>query len=318
MAPPLRIGTRGSPLALAQARETQSRLAAAANLRADAAGEIMPITTSGDRLKSKALREFGGKGLFTKEVEEALLAEEVDLAVHSLKDMPTELPSGLILAAYLPREDVREAFISSKAKTLSELPQGAKLGAASLRRVAQAKHQRPDLNCATLRGNVSTRLQKAENGEVDATFLAAAGLKRLGKLDRAASLIDTETMLPALGQGVICIEARADDTAVLESLAMLNHPETAICVAAERAFLAALDGSCRTPIAGLATYAAGELTFAGEVYDVEGVEHFRVERRAALALTDVTSATKIGLEAGEEIRRTAGDSFFEALKAASA
>jgi hydroxymethylbilane synthase len=244
----LRIGTRGSPLALAQAHMTRAALAAAQGVAEDAI-EIVTIRTSGDRIQDRPLAEAGGKGLFTKEIEEALLAGIVDLAVHSAKDMPTVLPGGLMLAACLPREDVRDAFISRGAPSLRELPQAAVVGTASLRRQAMVKRLRPDVSVVPLRGNVETRIRKLEAGEVDATLLALAGLKRLGLADKATALLDVQEFLPAVGQGAITIEARSDDARIRELLARIDHADTSTALACERAFLAVLDGSCRTPIA---------------------------------------------------------------------
>ena len=245
----LRIGTRGTPLALAQARMTRAALAAAHGVGEDAI-EIVTIRTSGDRIQDRPLSEAGGKGLFTKEIEEALLAGAIDLAVHSAKDMPTVLPDGLMLAACLPREDVRDAFISRKAASLRDLPQGAVVGTASLRRQAMVKRLRPDVSVVPLRGNVETRLRKLEAGEVDATLLALAGLKRLGLADKATALLDVQEFLPAVGQGAMTIEARVDDARTRALLAKIDHADTSVALGCERAFLAVLDGSCRTPIAG--------------------------------------------------------------------
>ena len=254
----LRIGTRGSPLALAQAREVRARLAAALGWSADRI-TIEPIRTTGDMIRDRPLSEAGGKGLFTKEIEEALLAGAVDLAVHSAKDMPTLLPAGLMIAAVLPREDARDVFISRKAGALGDLPAGATVGTASLRRQALVKHRRRDLAVVPLRGNVETRLRKLEAGEVDATVLALAGLRRLGLAAAATAVLAVDEFLPAVGQGVIAIEARAGDARVCQLLDAVNHADTAIALAAERAFLAELDGSCRTPIAGHATVSAGRI-----------------------------------------------------------
>ncbi len=246
-----RIGTRGSPLALAQAHEVRRRLAKAHGLP-ESEFDVVPITTSGDRIQNRPLSEAGGKGLFTKEIEEALLGGSIDLAVHSAKDMPTILPDGLVIAAYLPREDVRDAFISPRHASLDALPAGATVGTSSLRRQAQVLRGHPHLRVAGLRGNVETRLRKLEAGDADATLLACAGLNRLGLQHRITAPIDTGIMLPAVAQGAIAIEIRAADEATAALLGAINHQETALCVTAERAFLARLDGSCRTPLAGLA------------------------------------------------------------------
>ena len=277
------------------------------------AGAILPIVSTGDKIRDRALSALGGKGLFTKEIEAALISGEADIAVHSLKDMPTDLPDGLVLGAYLPRADCREAFISAKAPSLADLPQGARLGAASLRRRAQALRVRPDLEVVTLRGNVSTRIHKAETGEVDATFLAAAGLTRLGKLDHAAALIETNDMTPALCQGIVCVEARAGDEEALAMLAKINDPQTELCAAVERSFLAALDGSCRTPIAGLAEAAPSGLRFVGEIFSADGKAHFRTERAAGLKPGQLDEARQLGADAGAELRAQAGPDFFARL-----
>jgi hydroxymethylbilane synthase len=273
----LRIGTRGSPLALAQAHEVRTRLMAAHGLPEDAF-EIRVYKTTGDTVQDRPLAEVGGKGLFTKEIEEALIAREIDLAVHSMKDMQTELPAGLGIGAVLPREDVRDAFISLKHASLAALPKGAVVGTSSLRRQAQVKRIRPDLEVVGFRGNVQTRLKKLADGVADATLLACAGLNRLGLADRITSPIETDEILPAVAQGAIAIEIRSDDTQAAEAIAPLNHAETAICVTAERAFLTRLEGSCRTPIAGLATLDAGTLTFRGMVFSVDGERAFDIVR----------------------------------------
>jgi len=302
---PLVIGTRGSPLALAQAREVRRRLIEAHGL-SEADVELRMIRTSGDRIKDKALREFGGKGLFTKEIEDALIAGDISMAVHSMKDMPTELPPGLQIACYLPREDVRDAFISSAAETLMALPAGAVLGTASLRRQAQVRLLRPDVRVVMFRGNVETRLRKLGTGEADATLLAAAGLKRLGMADRITGIVETDMMLPAVGQGAIGIEVRSEDDAVRALLAKLNDRPTQICVEAERAFLAHLDGSCRTPIAGLAELEGDQVTFRGQILRPDGSESYSTGRRGAAA-----NATALAEEAAIELLSRAGDDFFE-------
>ncbi len=257
----LRIGSRGSALALVQAREVQSRLAKACGLPAGRI-EITAIRTTGDMIQDRPLAEAGGKGLFTKEIEEALLAGAIDLAVHSAKDMPTVLPAGLVLTAFLPREDARDAFISRKAKTLGGLPRGAIVGTASPRRQALVKRLRPDLGITPLRGNVETRLRKLEAGDADATLLAVAGLKRLGLLAAATMVFDIDEFLPAVGQGAIGIETRADDMRTRALVAAIDDADTATALAAERAFLAVLDGSCRTPIAGHARVTMAASAFA--------------------------------------------------------
>jgi hydroxymethylbilane synthase len=300
----IRIGTRGSPLALAQANEVRQRLKMAQDL-ADSDLEIRVIKTSGDRIQERPLSEVGGKGLFTKELEEALLANEIDLAVHSTKDMQTVLPPGLSIAAVLPREDVRDAFISIKYPTLAGLPNGAKVGTSSLRRQAQVKRLRPDLRTVEFRGNVETRLKKLEDGVADATFLASAGLNRLGKAHRVTALMPIEDMLPAVGQGAVAIEIRGEDTVTAMRLRPLNDEGTALCVAAERAFLARLDGSCRTPIAGLAELRSGLLHFRGMILSPDGTRCLEVSRVGA-----PSSALKIGEDAGGELLARAGPGFF--------
>jgi hydroxymethylbilane synthase len=302
----LRIGSRGSPLALVQAREAQSRLAAAHGLDTDQI-EIKVIRTSGDTIQDRPLAEAGGKGLFTKEIEEALIAGLIDLAVHSSKDMPTVLPAGLVLTAFLPREDARDAFISRKAKTLRDLPAGAVVGTASLRRQALVKRLRPDLAVAPLRGNVETRLRKLEAGEADATLLAVAGLKRLGLLAAATTLLDVDEFVPAVGQGAIGIETRASDAATRALVAAVDDPDTATALAAERAFLAELDGSCRTPIGGHARVRADTVRFRGLVAMPDGSaahEVFREGRRE--------QAAALGADAGRELKGRAGAGFFGA------
>jgi hydroxymethylbilane synthase len=300
----LRIGSRGSPLALVQAREVRSRLAAACGVDA-ARIEIKIIRTTGDVIQDRPLAEAGGKGLFTKEIEEALLAGAIDLAVHSTKDMPTVLPAGLVLSAFLPREDARDAFISRKVKTLRELAPGAVVGTASLRRQALVKRLRRDVTIVPLRGNVETRLRKLEAGEVDATLLAVAGLKRLGLLAAATTVLEIEEFLPAVGQGAIGIETRADDAATRALVAKVDDPDTATAVAAERAFLAVLDGSCRTPIAGHARVSAGIVRFRGMIAKPDGSEAFEVLREGRIA-----AAAELGADAGRELKGRAGADFF--------
>jgi hydroxymethylbilane synthase len=302
--PILRIGSRGSPLALVQAREVQSRLAAACGLDAKRI-EIKVIRTTGDAITDRPLTELGGKGLFTKEIEEALLSGAIDLAVHSSKDMTTVLPAGLVLAAFLPREDARDAFISRKAKTLRDLPAGAVLGTASLRRQALARRLRPDLAIVPLRGNVETRLRKIEAGEADATLLAVAGLKRLGLLAAATALLDIDEFLPAVGQGAIGIEIRAEDTATRALVAKIDHADTATAVTAERAFLAVLDGSCRTPIGGHARVSDNTVRFRGIIVKPDGSAAFEVSRQGPRA-----QAAELGADAGRELKARGGDDFF--------
>jgi hydroxymethylbilane synthase len=300
----LRIGTRGSPLALAQANELRARLAAAHDLAPDAIA-LEAIRTSGDTIRDRPLAEAGGKGLFTKEIEEALLAGAIDLAVHSAKDMPTVLPAGLVIAAVLPREDARDVFISRKAASLHALAPGAIVGTASLRRQALVKRLRPDLAVTTMRGNVGTRLRKLDAGEVDATLLALAGLKRLGLADAATAVLPVEEFLPAVGQGVIAVEARADDRRTRARLAAIDHADTLTALAAERAFLAVLDGSCRTPIAGHAVVREGRLRFRGLIARPDGSAVFEAVREGAAA-----EAVRLGADAGGELKARAGPDFF--------
>lgn len=303
MATVLKIGTRGSPLALAQAHETRDRLAAAHDLDPDAI-EIVVIKTTGDQVLDRALGEIGGKGLFTKELDDALLDGRIDIAVHSMKDVPTVLPDGIGLAAYLPREDVRDAFLSPEAARLEDLPAGATVGTASLRRQAQVLWRRKDLKVATFRGNVQTRLRKLAEGEAHATYLALAGLRRLGMAEAAQSVATVDEMLPAVAQGAIGVAARSADAAIVERLAPLHDAPTATRIAAERAFLAKLDGSCRTPLAGLAEIDGDQLRFRGEILKPDGSERHAVGRAGALA-----DAAEIGREAGEELLAMAGPGF---------
>jgi hydroxymethylbilane synthase len=302
---PLRIGTRGSPLALVQARMVRARLAATLGVNEEAI-ELSIIRTSGDIIQDRPLAEEGGKGLFTKEIEDALLDGRIDLAVHSAKDMPTVLPAGLMLEACLEREDARDVFISRKAGSLAELPQGATLGTASLRRQAIAKRARRDLKVTPLRGNVDTRLRKLDEGQVDATILALAGLKRLGLAERATAIMSADEFLPAVGQGAIGIEARENDQRARDLLARIDHADTSIAIACERAFLAALDGSCKTPIAGHATISGDALNFRGLIVRPDGVAAHDIARNGKRS-----DAIKIGAEAGQELKRLAGPGFFD-------
>jgi hydroxymethylbilane synthase len=305
-APFLRIGTRGSPLALWQAHEVRARLAAAHGIAPEAVA-ITVIKTSGDIIQDRPLSEVGGKGLFTKEIEQALSDGRIDLAVHSSKDMPTVLPDGLMLAACLPREDVRDAFISRKATTLAALPHGAVVGTASLRRQAMVKRLRPDLAVVSFRGNVETRLKKLDDGVVDATLLALAGLKRLGRADAATSILDVDAFLPAVGQGAIGIETRADDRRTRDLIAAIGNADTLTALTAERAFLAVLDGSCRTPIAGHATVAGSAVTFRGLILRPDGSEALETSRSGSVA-----EAAALGADAGRELKGRAAPDFFVA------
>ena len=299
----LRIGTRGSPLALWQAHNVRDRLAAAHDFAPDSI-EIIVIKTSGDRIQDRPLSEVGGKGLFTKEIEEALLAGSIDLAVHSMKDVATVLPGGLAIVCLLPREDPRDAFVSLKANSLAELAPGSLVGTASLRRQAQVLRLRPDLRVATIRGNVDTRLRKLAEGEADATLLALAGLNRLGLQSKATAIVPTEVMLPAVAQGAIGIETRAGDSGTIDLLESLNDANTAYCVSVERAFLGRLDGSCRTPIAGLATLDGDRLTFRGMILAIDGKA-----AHETLRVGLVGDALHLGRDAGEEVLSAAGPGF---------
>ena len=301
VSPMLVLGTRGSPLALAQAEETRRRLAEALGWAVERI-TLKVIRTSGDTIQDRPLAEAGGKGLFTKEIDIALVAGEIDGAVHSAKDLPTLLPDGVALAGFLPREDVRDALISAAASSIESLPRGASLGAASLRRQAQALRLRPDLRLELLRGNVETRLRKAESGAIGATVLAMAGLKRLGLAHRARAPLSLETFLPAVGQGAIALTARSSDSRTLEALGAIADPPTFAELAAERAFLAELEGSCRTPIAGLARAAAGRLRFRGEVLRTDGSERFDIETEGNAA-----DAAELGRAAGRTLKGSLPD-----------
>jgi hydroxymethylbilane synthase len=300
----LKIGTRGSPLALAQARIVRTGLIDAHGLD-ETQIEIVPIKTTGDRIQDKSLAEIGGKGLFTKEIEHALLDRAIDLAVHSMKDMPSVLPDGLAIEAVLAREDVRDAFISPRADDLRALPAGARVGTSSLRRQAQVRRLRRDLVVEGLRGNVQTRLAKLDEGMVDATFLACAGLIRLGLEDKITAAVEPDDMLPAVAQGAIGIETRGDDDKTNQLVAALNHDETALCIAMERAFLKALDGSCRTPIAGLARLDRQKLNFRGMIISPDGEQVHETTRSGA-----PSQARDLGAEAGYELKRRGGPGFF--------
>ena len=290
------VGTRGSPLALAQAHETQDRLSAALGWRVEQL-PLSVIKTTGDAIQDRPLSEAGGKGLFTRELDIALLEGAIDLAVHSAKDLPTALPEGVVIAGYLPREDVRDAFISGRAAALRDLPEGAVVGSASLRRQAQVRRLRPDLRTALLRGNVGTRLRKLESGEVDATLLALAGLRRLGLTEHVTAVLDPEDFLPAVGQGAIAIATRTCDERARGMVAPILDAATGCALAAERAFLAVLDGSCRTPIAGHARLIGDTVAFRGQVLRPDGSESLEVVRQGPLA-----DAAALGREAGLELR----------------
>ncbi len=301
----LRIGTRGSPLALAQAHETRRRLMAAHGLPEEALA-IEVISTSGDRIQDRPLSEAGGKGLFTKEIEEALLEGRIDLAVHSSKDMPTVLPGGLLLAAFLPREDPRDAFIGKAAPTIAGLPKGATVGSSSLRRQALILRMRPDLKVVGFRGNVQTRLRKLEDGQADGTILALAGLKRLDMAHIVTDLLPLDVFPPAPGQGAICIECREADQRTRQMVAAIADAATGAALACERAFLGVLDGSCRTPIAGNARIDGGRIDFSGLVLTPDGSETHEITASGAAA-----QAHAIGRDAGLKLREKAGTRFFE-------
>lgn len=296
---PLRIGTRGSPLALVQAHTVRARLAVVLGV-AEEAIELVIIRTTGDAIQDRPLADAGGKGLFTKEIEEALLDGRIDLAVHSAKDVPTFLPDGLMLAACLEREDPRDVFISRKAGSLADLPQGASLGTTSPRRQAIAKRMRPDLRIVPLRGNVETRLRKLESGEMDATILALAGLKRLGLERHATQIMDVHEFLPAAGQGAIAIEIRESDLRTREILARIDHADTSTALACERAFLGVLDGSCKTPIGGYAEISDDTIHLRCLLAHLDGNPSIAHELRGARA-----DAAKIGTEAGQYVKREA-------------
>jgi hydroxymethylbilane synthase len=301
---PLKIGTRGSPLALWQAHETRRSLMAAFALP-EAAFEIVVIKVTGDQIQDKALREIGGKGLFTREIEEALLDHSIDIAVHSMKDMPTIQPDGLILDCYLPRADVRDAFVSPRYASISDLPEGATVGSSSLRRRAQLALRRPDLQLVEFRGNVQTRMRKLDEGVAHATFLAMAGLTRLGMTEVARSAIAPEEMLPAVAQGAIGIERRTDDTRTAALLARIHDRATGLRLAAERSFLATLDGSCETPIAGLAVIEGDTLWLRGELLRPDGSANVAGDLRGPIA-----QGANIGRALAETLLTRAGPNFF--------
>ena len=301
---PFKIGTRGSPLALWQAHEVRRCLMAAYSLP-EAAFEIVVIKVTGDQILDKALKEIGGKGLFTREIEEALLDGGIDIAVHSMKDMPTVQPAGLILDCYLPREDVRDGFVSPAVAGLMDLPQGATVGSSSLRRRAQLAHRRPDLKLVEFRGNVQTRMKKLEDGVAVATFLAMAGLNRLGMAQHAKPIAVTE-MLPAVAQGAIGVERRLADPRAEAMLAAIHHTPTGQQLAAERGFLARLDGSCETPIAGLAVLEGSTLWLRGEILRPDGTRVIAGELRGPVA-----DAAAIGAALADELLAKAGPGFFD-------
>ncbi len=302
---PLKIGTRGSPLALVQAHETRRRLAAEFGLAEDAF-QIVVISTTGDRVQDRPLKDLGGKGLFTREIEDDLLSGAIDIAVHSMKDMPVLQPAGLALDCYLPREDMRDAFVSLTAGGLDDLERGAVVGTSSLRRRSQLLHRRPDLQIVEFRGNVQTRLRKLREGVAQATFLAMAGLNRLAVADVPRVAISPDTMLPAVAQGAIGIERREGDTRVAAMLAAIHHHDTGLQLAAERAFLEALDGSCQTPIAALAELDGDSLRLRGEILRTDGSEALSDEQSGA-----ASDGASIGREMAARLLERAGEGFFD-------
>ena len=302
---PLKIGTRGSPLALAQAYETRRRLMAAFDLP-EQAFAVVVITTTGDRVQDRPLKDIGGKGLFTREIEDDLHSGAIDIAVHSMKDMPVLQPDGLLLDCYLPREDPRDAFVSLSSGGLDGLAQGSVVGTSSLRRKAQLLHKRPDLQIVEFRGNVQTRLRKLHEGVAQATFLAIAGLNRLGAADVPADAIAPEAMLPAVAQGAIGIERRGDDASVASMLEAIHHVETGQRLAAERAFLEALDGSCQTPIAGLAELSGNTLRLRGEILRTDGSQAFADDQTGP-----IQDGAEMGRAMAARLLERAGEGFFD-------
>ncbi|AEI95438.1 hydroxymethylbilane synthase [Roseobacter litoralis] len=302
---PLKIGTRGSPLAMAQAFETRARLMQAFDLPEDAFS-IVVIKVTGDMIQDRALKDIGGKGLFTREIEEDLLSEKIDIAVHSMKDMPTLQPDGLVLDTYLPREDVRDAFVSPTLSGIADLAQGAVVGTSSLRRKAQLLNRRPDLNVVEFRGNVQTRLKKLADGVAECTFLASAGLNRLKMDEVPATPIEADEMLPAVAQGAIGIERRMADQNTADLLSAIHHIETGQRLTAERSFLLTLDGSCETPIAGLAELDGDQLRLRGEVLRPDGSESLAGERSGPIA-----DGAEMGRILAQELLDRAGPKFFE-------
>lgn len=299
----IRIGTRGSRLARVQADMVQHALLAACPFLAEGGRiEIVPITTSGDMNKDVPLYEIGGKGLFVKEIEEALLNGSIDIAVHSLKDVPGFLPHGLIIGAVLEREDPRDVLIAPHADSFQSLPRNARFGTSSPRRAAQASMHRPDLAIQPLRGNVPTRIEKIEQGEADATLLALAGLKRLGMDNGNYAVLSIEDMLPAIAQGTIGLECREDNLPLREALHLITHAKTEIETAAERALLATLDGSCRSPIAGFAQLRDGNIHLRGLVASMDGKECYRSEMQGLAA-----DAEKVGADMGKKLLALGGD-----------
>lgn len=309
MQPRLRIGTRGSPLALVQADEVRAALVEHTDIAARDEIEIVPIRTTGDRIQDRLLLEIGGKGLFTKEIEQALLDRRIDLAVHSAKDMPAILPDGLNMAVFLRRQDPRDAWLARDNVSVAAMPEGARVGTGSLRRAAQLLRQRPDLNIVPMRGNLDTRLSKLESGQVDATLLAVAGLARLGRMDEITAIFEADEMIPAPGQGAIGIETRLDDQATNNLIRPLNCPATAAEVLAERACLATLKGDCRTPVGILARLEAGRMTIRGRLLSPDGGQCFE-----AVLDGPAGEAERLGREVGAALLEQAGPGFMDALK----
>lgn len=299
--PILRIGTRGSELALWQARHVAKTI----KTRFGIESELVIIKTSGDIILDRALSEVGGKGLFVKEIEEALLRKDIDLAVHSMKDVPAFLPDGLVLAATLEREDPRDAYLSTKFATLLSLPQKAKIGTSSLRRLSQIRELRNDLEFIPLRGNVGTRLRKLDEGVVDAIILAGAGLKRLGFEDQIREWIEPETLLPAIGQGALGLEIRQDDPGIQTMIRSLSHNETHLAVAAERGVLKSLNGGCQVPIAAFAQWTKdGELIMEGRILNISGTK--RVQSTTRRPVHTEIEAEQMGMALGEDLLSSGG------------
>ena len=303
----IRIGTRGSPLALWQANEVKRRLQDVhPKLTGEDSVEITVIKTSGDKMQQGPLSGVGGKGLFTKEIEDALLEKSIDIAVHSMKDVPTWLPEGLLIDCLLPRADPRDALIATEARSIADLPPGTTVCTASLRRKAMLLHKRPDLSVVPLRGNVDTRLGRVASGDVDATFLALAGLNRLGRDDVPAAPVPVDEMLPAVCQGIVGIERRESDETTAALLAPLNDASATVQAVGERELLAGLDGSCRTPIAAYGELNGGDLRFRAAIVRPDGSELLETERNGPAA-----EAAEMGRDAADELRRRAGPGFFD-------
>ncbi|MGL5447012.1 MAG: hydroxymethylbilane synthase [Rhabdaerophilum sp.] len=307
--PLITIGTRGSPLALAQAHMTAAALSAAHGWPSEAVA-LDIIRTTGDATQDRPLSEIGGKGLFTKEIDAAQLEGRVDLAVHSAKDLPTILPDGLVIAGYLPRADIRDALIAPRWKTLDQMPPGARVGTVSLRRQSMLKRLRPDLMVEAVRGNVETRLNKTTDGTFDGVILAMAGLTRLGLTEHVTEILDAERFVPAVGQGAIALVTRAEDAKTMCWVEVITHSDTGLALATERAFLGVLDGSCRTPIGGSAHISGGKLNFSGIVLSPNGTRIW--ERRESTVVADRAEAAALGERHGRSIRAELPPGFFGA------